>query len=641
MNSENHPQNFVPSPEEDMAIFYQEMKQKKYSHALFHLACAISSDPECKEWISQADAVWNLKKEQIFSYFETEQSQYYAVVALKAYFLWKSGETQDAISTLVQVIRAIPNAYYFPWIAEWLFTAQDAISPSIIVLIISGCMNQMDFYANNHDNTIYEKLVEFLEPLTQEEASNLPIDKYVMTSMLYRRLKRYDKALSEAKKGFEQSPTAINANFVALCYKEMDELDEMEKYTQLSISINPSERSICNDMGDVFLLHENYAKAAQYYALAMEAGEDEWAEPSYYYSRYLLNGEESDKMFEQLIQYSKKYNENSRAKELLDKIYDKLYPEESLFYDQIPFSQEALTNLLYQFSTNNAEKLGSDLHSLTVPIPDSDTKSMRTAVSCLESPSAIRAICLYLSNYDQNPINWQLICHKEPDPPFLEPVKDANTAKPFRLWNYDKSYSFTPNVKPPNEKVKERVFHLAATAYSLPAWYEQAQELALELTQADRDSLEGVMVFPPNLSNKDYQMDQWLMRVKYAAVFLLAALDEREEQIPSASLKQILLGQLDCPVLAALTLLSYQTIQYPECFHEVYQLFCDFEDRIFNDSYCFFLTTYLVSILHLNGLEEEKKEYYQNWLYSILSKEEDDIQQNDEEIEKVKKMLDS
>lgn len=628
------------SPEEDFAIFQQESMKGNYSHALFHLACALSSDAACSEWLLAADQLWETLQEEIFDYLSLDGECYYAIVALHAYYLWKSGEKTDAIDELTNVISAVPNAYYFPWIAQWLFSIKDtdALSPLLLSRIISSCMNQIDFYANHNGSEIYEKILEFAKKIPDD--FDLPLNKTLVTSMFYRRLNRYEEALAAAKEGFEKNPTATNANFIALCYKEMDCLPEMEEYTQLSISIDPSERSICNDMGDVFLGHKQYKKAAEYYALAMEAGEDSWAEPSYYYSRYKLNEDDSKEMIHKLMNYTQKNEENSRAKDLADQVYDELFPEERLFYEEIPYSQESLINLLRQISEDYVQKLGSSPHTLTVPLQTKDP--LPIAVSRLESPSAVNAIRLYLSDYGNNPITFHPICNREPKPSFLEPIEKEGINDPFRLWNYNEKFHFTPNVEPPNNQVQSIVMELATDAYELHEWYQKACKLAKNLSDADRKSLEGIMVFPPRCPDSNYPIDRWLMRIQYAAVFLLAALDETKHLLPSPSLKRILFGQIDWPVLAALTVICFQTELHNECSEEVYSLLCEFRNRIYEDSYCFFFVTFLASILHVHGLSEQDTASFKVSLNSILIEdeyEEGEEEKYSDEIEELKQLL--
>lgn len=598
------------TPQEDIEIFKNELEQENYDHALFHLACAIGSDPENEEWLFYASTVFDILGSGVLNYIELGENVYFATAALRAYYLWRVGEFEPAVSLLSQVIAAVPDIPYFAWMEKWILDVDSIrqVSEDTMYRFISRNLYQMDQHTASRGKEVLRRLTglfsQYAEPTAQTYMS-----KYMVLSMLYRRLDQMDKALEAALTGYEKVPTAVNSTFVALCYKDMGDIDHMKEYTNLSLTLDPKSTAICNDMGDVLLDSERYQEASEYYGIAMGEDDEEWSEPSYYYCRFCMDGEDAQEMNQLLGDYAKKHPNSQRAQKLVQDVQDKLYPEHARFYYNMPFLEEALSNLLHNISSSYAEKYGSAIHVKN----KGEAGSIRTTITCLESPSAVRALNLYLSDYDSNDCSVDLICSNCPQPSPLEPVQGR-----FKLWDYDESYHFTSRVKRPSSHVLEVVKELALENYSLEAWYQRALLLADSLAGEDRESLYGAMVYPPRCSNENYYMDWWLERVQFAAVFLLAALDEREGMILSPAACDICMGQIDWPLLPAMLLITYQAICHEEVQSSARVILYGLMDRIYKKEFCFFTVTFLVCMLNLPGVEEKNKAAFKKWLTDEL-----------------------
>lgn len=602
------------TPQEDIEIFKNELEQENYDHALFHLACAISSDPGNEEWLFYASTVFDILGSDVLGCIELGENVYFATAALRAYYLWKVGDWEQAVSLLSQVIAAVPDIPYFIWMEQWILD-EDCIrqvSEDTMYRFISRNLYQMDQHTANNGKEVLRCLTYLFSGYTEPTAQTY-MSKYIVLSMLYRRLDQMDLALEAALTGYQKVPTAVNSTFVALCYKDMGDIDHMKEYTNLSLTLDPKSTAICNDMGDVLLERGRYQEGSEYYGIAMGEDDEEWSEPSYYYCRFCMDGEDAQEMHQLLCDYAKKHPNSRRAQKLVQDAQDKLYPEHSRFYHNMPLLEEALSNLLHNICGSYAEKYGSAIHVLN----KGETGSIRTTITCLESPSAVRALNLYLSDYDSKECGVDLICSNCPQPSPLEPVQGR-----FKLWDYDESYHFTSRVKRPSPHVLEMVNELALENYSLKTWYQKALDLAGRLANEDRESLYGAMVYPPRCPNENYYMDWWLERIQFASVFLLAALDEREGMILSPAACDICMGQIDWPLLPAMLLITYQAICHEEVQSSARVILYGLLDRIYKNEFCFFTTTFLVCMLNLPGVEEKTKDSFKKWLMDELRQEE-------------------
>ena len=107
------------TPEQDMMIFEQAVKNNDFEHALFHLACALSSEPMNKAWLQQLDLLI-LSQPNLSTYIDLSNEQYYATVALQGYILYKNGDVNHGIDLLGSVLKEIPQAPYLVWVDEWI-----------------------------------------------------------------------------------------------------------------------------------------------------------------------------------------------------------------------------------------------------------------------------------------------------------------------------------------------------------------------------------------------------------------------------------------------------------------------------------------------------------------------------------------
>ena len=138
---------------------------------------------------------------------------------------------------------------------------------------------------------------------------------------------------------------------------------------------------------------------------------------------------------------------------------------------------------------------------------------------------------------------------------------------------------------------------LAATDFSLKTWYEAAEKYAEKLSDTQCVELYGVMVFPPKQKEERFFAEDWLFRVQFAAVCILARISFHE-------LNRICKGQLDWPIIPAFTLaawLSSQDVSYARRAEEILEIV---RKRISKENYCFFEYAYTCAAYLLPGKDE-------------------------------------
>ena len=142
-----------------------------------------------------------------------------------------------------------------------------------------------------------------------------------------------------------------------------------------------------------------------------------------------------------------------------------------------------------------------------------------------------------------------------------------------------------------------RVKELARSPFHLGEWYNRAGSMCEGLSF---DDLYGCMVYPPEPDDMRIPADQWLLRVQFAAVCLLAQLGKDDSRMPSPELivyggklpsyelTRICLGQLDWPVIPALTLLAWQAKEGLADREQALGVLSLLKTRVPEHDYCFF-----------------------------------------------------
>ena len=108
------------------------------------------------------------------------------------------------------------------------------------------------------------------------------------------------------------------------------------------------------------------------------------------------------------------------------------------------------------------------------------------------------------------------------------------------------------------------------------------------------------MVFPPRQTDNQIYAEDWLFRVQFAAVCILARISLDE-------IDKICKGQLDWPIIPAFTLAAWLASQDPSHAQWARLILSIVQSRISQENYCFFAHAYFCAAYLLPG---ENEDYY-------------------------------
>ncbi len=404
-------------------------------------------------------------------------------------------------------------------------------------------------------------------------------DRYVAECNLYRHEKEPEKALEVILKGLERGGTTSRYTFAGLTYLDLGQEEEAEKYIALGFQSDPQNASAYNDLGDYYFNKRRWQKAGECYYKVLEAGDYNdcgWAEPSWIFCRYMEAADPCER--ERLLLCAAADVQNERAKELCQRAaWEALTPN----VDYLGCSTESIINALRSMRERG-----------------SSSGVVRCAVTCQESASSINAVNLAIGQICGEPSSFELSSGKAQDPPLDQTWDEEGLI----LWDYSDINAPVPVVAKPSGEVSRLVGELAAMDFSLKTWYETAAGYAAQLSGAQREELYGVMVFPPQQRDDRILAEDWLFRVQYAAVCILARISLHE-------LDRICKGQLDWPIIPAFTLAAWLASQDTSLAPWAEGLLDIIQQRISRTNYCFFQYAYICAAYLLPG---KSGEYYRD-----------------------------
>lgn len=250
--------------------------------------------------------------------------------------------------------------------------------------------------------------------------------------------------------------------------------------------------------------------------------------------------------------------------------------------------------------------------------PSSRWLNTRRDRRATKAASAGNAIRLAMGKYGQRSVSVRQIAVKIPDPP----LDSALIPDGVKLWDYADPNDPQPAVEKPSDITQMWVKNLAQSPFHLGEWYARAGEMCKGLPF---EELYGCMVYPPAPDDRSIPTDRWLLRVQFAAVCLLARLgrDERRMpspelmvyagKLPSQELARICLGQLDWPVIPALTLLAWQAKEGLADREQALGVLSLLKTRVPKEDYCFFAHALACALSWFPGESEEFHQLMHHW----------------------------
>lgn len=462
--------------------------------------------------------------------------------------LFGEGKASEGLEAYGLAVLHSGDCSWLEALEEWLL--QDKVfhqaGEETFCRLMMRVMNLVDELPEERQDRVRERCLQILGSFPETAPRQDVTDRYVVECIFYRHMGRYEEGLKAALTGLEKHGTASCATFAGLCCLALEDAEQAGLYVKKGLELDPHNGSGCNDVADYFFNRRRWDKAEEYYRLALSAKDPydrEWAEPSWIFCRYMLT--EDTYELEHLAACAAAYPENDRARRLCGAAREE---QRIPYVDFLPGSTEATIHFL-----RDLRERGSDI------------TQGRMALTCQEAASSINAIRLHLSRYGKRDNRFDIIVSHIPDPP----LNRTEVPEGAVYWHYREDNDAEPVMERPSTRIAEIVKELAGTPFSLPEWYEKGKAAAMKVGAEAQKDLYACMVYPPSPENGE-AAEEWLMQVQYAAVCILAGLGGRhikaesdlmqrcKEWLPSPELARICLGQLDWPVIPALTLLAWQ-----------------------------------------------------------------------------------
>ncbi len=510
-------------------------------------------------------------------------------IVKKAEQLYHTGNVQEALHYYASCLWNGEENSTDP-IAEWLGdenlvakAGEEAVCAFIaaILFTIDRCEDPLREHLWSLCHNTFDRI-------TACSARNETSDRYVAECNLYRHQKEPEKALDVILKGLAQGGTTSRYTFAGLTYLDLEQEEEAEKYIALGLASDPDNAAAYNDLGDYYFKKRRWQKAGKCYYKVLEAGDYNdcsWAEPSWIFCCFMADADPYE--LERLVVCAAADVNNERAQELCQRAaFEQLTPN----VDYLDSSSESIVN-----AARSMRKSGNT----------SGVASCTT--SCQESASGINAARLAIEQICGHPCTFTVTASKAQTPPLDKPLDDEGLV----LWHYRDLNTPVPAVNAPSDFVSSLVGKLAAADFSLKVWYEAAKDCAAKLSPEQYHELYGVMVYPPAQKDTEIYAEDWLSRVQFAAVCILAHISLRE-------IDKICKGQLDWPIIPAFTLAAWLASQDSAYVQWAAGLLSLVQSRISRSNYCFFEYAYTCAAYLLPDQTEEYYAKLWQWRQSLM-----------------------
>lgn len=493
----------------------------------------------------------------------------------KAEHLYNTGNVQEAFQYYATCLwrgEEKSTELLSAWLGDTALVAK--AGEHAVCTFIASVLFTIDHCEESLKEKLWSLCHNTLNSITVSEDRQDTTDRYVVECNLYRHKKEPEKALEVILKGLERGGTTSRYTFAGLTFLDLEKEEDAEKYIVLGLESDPGNAAAYNDLGDYYFSKKRWKKAGECYYKVLEAGnynDCSWAEPSWIFCCFMADASPYEREWLLLCAAADIHNE--RARELC-----RIAAIESLTpnVDYLNPSSESIINALRSMRERG----------ITSGV-------VSCATTCQESASSINAVRMGIEQICGQPSAFNLTSNTAQDPPLDETL----AAEGIVLWKYADINTPIAAVRKPSDYVSDLVGELAATDFYLPAWYEAAGEYAAKLSGTQLEELYGVMVFPPKQKDNSILAEDWLFRVQFAAVCILA-------QISLHEIDRICKGQLDWPLIPAFTLAAWLASQDPSHVQWAENILNIVESRISRKNYCFFEFAYACAAYLLPGKDE-------------------------------------
>ena len=509
-------------------------------------------------------------------------------IVQKAEHLYHTGNVQEALHYYASCLwngEEDSTAPLSAWLSDQNLVAK--AGEEAVCAFIAAILFTIDRCEEPLREHLWSLCHDTFDRITTCKARNETSDRYVAECNLYRHQKEPEKALEVILKGLAQGGTTSRYTFAGLTYLDLEQEEEAEKYIALGLASDPGNAAAYNDLGDYYFKKRRWQKAGECYYKVLEAGDYNdcsWAEPSWIFCCFMADADPYE--LERLAVCAAADITNERAQELCRMaVFEQLTPN----VDYLDSSSESIVNA--------ARSMREKGNASGVAI---------CTTSCQESASGINAARLAIEQICGHPCTFTVTTSKAQNPPLNETLDEEGIV----LWDYADLNTPLPAVDEPSAFVSSLVGELAETDFSLAAWYASAKDYAARLSREQYHELYGVMVYPPAQKNTQIYAEEWLSRVQFAAVCILARISLHE-------IDRLCKGQLDWPIIPAITLATWLASQDASCLQWASKQLDIIGSRISHKNYCFFEYAYACAAYLLPGQSEEYYTKMWQWRQSL------------------------
>lgn len=509
-------------------------------------------------------------------------------VVREAEHLYKTGKVQEALryyATCLWRREEDSTELLLTWLGDDKLVAK--AGEQAVCTFIASILFTIDQCEESERKQLWALCHNTFDHITACEDRQDTTDRYVAECNLYRHKKEPEKALEVILKGLDRGGTTSRYTFAGLTYLDLEKEEEAEKYIALGLKSDPGNAAAYNDLGDYYFNRRRWQKARECYYKVLEAGDYNdcsWAEPSWIFCCFMSDAEPYE--LERLVLCAAADINNGRARELCQKAaFESLKPN----VDYLSSSSESIINTVRSMRERGAT-----------------SGVVRCFTTCQESASSINAARLAVEQICGESSSFVIASNRAQTPPLDKTLDDEGIV----LWNWPDINTPLAAVSEPSDYVSGLVGELAAMDFSLEAWYEAAEGYASKLSVTQREELYDVMIFPPAQKDGRIFAEDWLLRVQFAAVCILARISLHE-------IDRICKGQLDWPIIPAFTLAAWLASQDASHAQWAENILNIVQSRISRDNYCFFEYAYTCAAYLLPGKDEEYYTELWQWRQSL------------------------
>jgi tetratricopeptide (TPR) repeat protein len=277
----------------DVAAAKKAIEKGELQQALYALAGALSVEPGRKAWLTLlkkwGDAAGD-QRDRLLG-----QSPWFALAAVRAFFVHRSGDTSGALERLANLTRGRPAARYLEaWALDWLSDkALRKLYRDPVIRVFTAMFDNRYPEFDQLTDQQKEDVARAAEALERVERAFGTDEKLLAFKlMVLGKAGRIEEATRSARAEYERNPCWHTAVAVANALRRTGDRDGAVEYFRTAAGLDPRDVTALLDAGDTDLEDGKHERALESYEQALEREEDQpWAKPSAEYCRYLITGQ--------------------------------------------------------------------------------------------------------------------------------------------------------------------------------------------------------------------------------------------------------------------------------------------------------------------------------------------------------------